>query len=277
MFLWQRRASAEWCNAHEQLLQEMAPGRLAIIHRLGKLRDLAQIFCRRKRDAFAFQSRFGGTVEKLQTGWEKQFLLPPPGKPIRVGARLRISAVVRPDSPNDLIIPAAGAFGTGEHATTAMCLRLLEEATRGLSLGWKALDAGTGTGILALAAHRFGADSVVGLDDDPRAVAHARANARQNKIRGATFLTLDLLRWKSRQRFDLITANLFSELLISALPIFCPCLTKSGCLILSGILRGQADEVIDSLGKFGFQLEKKRRRGKWVALLATRKSKLKRR
>ncbi len=165
-----------------------------------------------------------------------------------------------------LIIPAAGAFGTGEHATTAMCLRLLEETARGPKAGWTLLDAGTGTGILALAARRFGAQEVLGIDNDPRAVAHARANARLNKIRGVHFQALDFLRWKPARRFDVITANLFSELLIAALPIFRRALSREGTLILSGILREQAPEVARAFRSTGFHLETQRRRGKWIAL-----------
>ena len=119
-----------------------------------------------------------------------------------------------------LIIPAAGAFGTGEHATTAMSLRLLEEITRNLPPGWRLLDAGTGTGILALAARRLGASEVLGLDNDPRAVAHARQNARLNRISRARFIAADLLRWKPSARYEVVTANLFSELLIAAIADF---------------------------------------------------------
>ncbi len=142
-----------------------------------------------------------------------------------------------------LVIPAAGAFGTGEHATTAMSLRLLEETARPLSRGWRLLDAGTGTGILALAARFLGAGEVLGLDNDPRAVAHARQNARLNHVSRARFLAADVLVWKPPVRYDIITANLFSELLIAALPRFRRALRAKGRLIISGILREQAGDV----------------------------------
>jgi ribosomal protein L11 methyltransferase len=175
----------------------------------------------------------------------------------------------RSQSPRpQLIIPAAGAFGTGEHATTAMSLRLLERTTRSCAPGWRMLDAGTGTGILALAGVRFGAGLVLGLDNDPRAVAHARSNARLNHIHAAQFVRADVLGWRPNRRYDYITANLFSELLIAVLPIFRRALRANGRMIASGILREQAPAVIRALGRTGFCLEAKRRRGKWVALLA---------
>jgi ribosomal protein L11 methyltransferase len=129
------------------------------------------------------------------------------------------------------------------------------------------MDAGTGTGILALAARRFGVGEVLGIDDDPRAIAHARENARLNHIARARFVRADILSWKPAGRYDLITADLFSELLIVALPIFRRALRREGCLIVSGILREQNDRVVQALRDGGFTVEKQRTRGKWVALL----------
>jgi ribosomal protein L11 methyltransferase len=176
-----------------------------------------------------------------------------------------------PDARTEqLVIPAAGAFGTGEHATTAMCLRMLEETSRKLPAGWSFLDAGTGTGILALAARRFGAEEILGIDNDPRAVAHACRNARANKISRINFVTLDFLSWKPPQRYEVISANLYSELLIVALPIFRRALRRDGTIILSGILRDQAPDLIHELNRAGFVLDRQRRRGKWVALRLSR-------
>jgi ribosomal protein L11 methyltransferase len=167
-----------------------------------------------------------------------------------------------------LVIPAAGAFGTGEHSTTAMTLRLLEETTRDFRAGWRLLDAGTGSGILALAARRFGAFETLGLDNDSRAVMNARRNAQLNHIARARFIVADILRFKPQNRYEVITANLFSELLIAVLPVFRRGLKAEGLLIISGILREQADSVLTALVCAGFDLEKKRRRGKWLALQA---------
>jgi ribosomal protein L11 methyltransferase len=148
-----------------------------------------------------------------------------------------------------------------------MSLRLLEEPTRNIPPGWRLLDVGTGTGILALAARRLGAGQVIGLDNDPRAVIHARQNARLNRVTRATFLVADVLRWKPTERYDLITANLFSELLIAALPIFRRVLRPDGRLIISGILREQNASVVRALRRSGFRIETNRRRGKWITLL----------
>ena len=147
-----------------------------------------------------------------------------------------------------------------------MSLRLLEEVTRHLARGWRLFDAGTGTGILALAARSLGAREVVGIDIDPRAVAHARQNARLNHVSKAKFAAADVLQWKCDGRYEIVTANLFSELLISALPRFRRALTRDGYLIVSGILREQAPSVVRAIHRVGLEVEIQRRRGKWIAL-----------
>ena len=272
MILWQKQVGAKWLATNEALLEEFSPGNVAIIARPGRVRSLVEVFCKSPSMAERLQRKFGGRATKLPRNWLAICQAPGSFAPLRIGNRLEIVRErMRPSraagSPQ-LIIPAAGAFGTGEHATTAMSLRLLECVTRSLAPGWRLLDAGTGTGILALAAARFGASHVLGLDNDPRAVAHARGNARLNHIRGVQFVRADVLAWRPTLRCDVITANLFSELLVAALPLFRRALRARGRIIISGILREQAPGVIRALSRSGFRLEEKRRRGKWVALLA---------
>ena len=232
-----------------------------------------QVICRRRAQAEKLVEEFGGVTRPLPRNWVQIGRSEKAHSPIRIGRRLEIvsqpASVRGARSTSQLIIPAAGAFGTGEHSTTAMSLRLLEEITRNLQPGWQLFDAGTGTGILALAARRLGASKVLGLDNDPRAVAHARQNARLNHISRAKFIAADVLRWKAPGRYQVVTANLFSELLIAALPTFRHVLQAKGRLIASGILQQQAPSVIDALGRSGFGLERQRRRGKWVALLCS--------
>ena len=265
MILWQKHASADWLAANEISLQEIAGHELAIISRPGQKRSLLQVTCQRRSQAAKLVCQFGGSVRALPRDWAQAQKA---RAPIRVGRRLLIVSETEETTERaQLVIPAAGAFGTGEHATTAMSLRLLEETTRTLPRGWRVLDAGTGTGILALAARALGAGEVLGLDNDPRAVAHARQNARLNRVSRARFLAADVLAWKPTGRYDIITANLFSELLIAALPRLQRALQSHGQLIISGILREQAAAVESALLRRGFAIQKKRRRGKWVALL----------
>ena len=159
-----------------------------------------------------------------------------------VGGTL-VSRLSRHKGRSHIIIPASLAFGTGEHATTAMSLRFLEQLTRCWNPGWSLVDLGTGSGILALAAKCLGAGRVIGIDNDPAAISVAKSNARLNKIRGATFQLGDVHKWNPAQKTDVITANLYSDLLIEILPK----LRGGAWLILSGILRSQQDELVHAL------------------------------
>lgn len=269
MYLWKYQASAPWLAAHETELEENRPGLVAVIEYPGRSRLFVQVTCATRAEAARLERRYGGTTESLGKDWPERYLAGEEHAPLRIGRRLFVVTKAQTAGATpQLVIPAAGAFGTGEHATTAMSLRLLEEVTRTTSPQWRLLDAGTGTGILALAARSFGAIEVLGLDNDPRAVAHAKENARRNEITRARFVQADVLRWKPAGLFDVITANLFSELLIAALPTFRRALRPDGRLIVSGILREQASEVTGALGAESFHVEKTRRRGKWLALLA---------
>ena len=276
MILWQKQVTPQWLAANESLLEEIAGSDLAVISHPGRVRSQVEVICRRRAGAQKLARMFGGVARVLPRNWPEIARSQEARAPIRIGRRLEIVSEPTPERKAgrrpQLIIPAAGAFGTGEHATTAMSIRLLEEITRHLRPGWRLFDAGTGTGILALAAWRFGASEVLGLDLDHRAVAHARRNARLNQISRARFIVADLLRWKPAVRYEFITANLFSELLIAALPTFRHALQANGHLIASGILREQGESVARALRRAEFRLEEQRRRGKWIALLAGRKT-----
>ncbi len=263
IFLWQRSASPAWLAAHAAELQAATGGEHAIVERPGRARALIQAPC--ADDSLV--RKFGGKMEKLPTDWLLQFA--PQNKPIRIGTRLVITSE-ESDEPNALRIPAGAAFGTGEHATTAMSLRLLERYTRRLTPGWRMLDAGTGSGILALAGRRFGAGEVLAIDHDALAISTAKRNARENGIRRVTFVVGDV-RDTLAGRYDLIAANLFSELLCEVLPGFAKALAKDGRLILSGVMRLQESRVLRALRAAGFGPRETRRRGKWIALVAEKR------
>ena len=222
--------------------------------------------------------QFGGRVEKLPRDWLKRFSRGQKTEPVRIGKRLIVlrSQKDREASsfPYNLIIPLCAAFGTGEHATTAMSLRMLEKLTRRWRPGWSIIDLGTGSGILTLAACLLGARRVIGIDNDPVAISTAKENARLNRIRAVQFRVSDVRRWRSPSksflrrsgygdRVDIIIANLFSELLIEILPK----LKVARWMILSGILRNQESDVTHALMRHKIDILQVRRRGKWVAIL----------
>jgi ribosomal protein L11 methyltransferase len=158
------------------------------------------------------------------------------------------------------------AFGTGEHATTAACLRFLRAESGRIGKDWTLLDIGTGSGILAIAAEKLGAKRVEGFDHDERAIKAAQANLRRNRCRRIKLTRKNLLRWKPRQRHPLVLANVFSEILCLATPQITAAVRPGGCLVISGILRPQEQETLEAFQNRGFRLERASRRGKWVTL-----------
>jgi ribosomal protein L11 methyltransferase len=272
MYLWRKIAEPRWLSARENILEARSAGRLAIISRPGRKRRQLEIVCTSRNDSRKLVEEFGGRTEKLPRNWLQRFARLHQSKPIKVGKRLviagkvdfqRLKAFVL-KKPRLLVIPASAAFGTGEHATTTMSLRLLECLTREWKNRWSLADLGTGSGILALAAKRFGAGRVVGIDVDPKAISVAKANARLNKIDNVDFKLGDLLKWKSWAVRDVVAANLYSELLIEILPK----LKRSNWLILSGVLCIHENKFFYALRRNKIEIVKINRRGKWIAVLA---------
>jgi len=273
VYLWRRTAEMHWVEAHEDALRAKASGQLVIVRRPGRKRLELEIVCRSRSDSCALLKEFGGRIEALPRNWLERFARGD-AKPIKIGKRLMVSSVggtlvsrlSRHKGRSHIIIPASLAFGTGEHATTAMSLRFLEQLTRHWNPGWSLVDLGTGSGILALAAKCFGAGRVIGIDNDRAAIAVAKSNARLNKIRGASFELCDVHKWNPARRTDVITANLYSDLFIEILPK----LRGGAWLILSGILRSQQDELVHALQRNHLDVISMKHRGKWVAILARR-------
>ncbi|MBA2269172.1 MAG: 50S ribosomal protein L11 methyltransferase [Chthoniobacterales bacterium] len=270
-YIWQKAVTASWLGANEELLHEQTKGSYATIERPGTSRALLEAFCETRPAAEGLKWSFGGSIRPLPSDWRERFFAAHRTAPLKIGRRLIIAGENTGDTAGPrLIIPAGVAFGTGEHATTAMSLRLLGWVTRPLPCGWRMLDAGTGSGILALAGWHFGARKVLGIDNDPMALATAKENARRNRIRGVTFVVGDVQK-RIRGTFDVITANLYSELLVSVLPTFRESLVAEGSLILSGVLRQQERELTAALRAAEFRAAEIRRRGKWIALLCVRR------
>jgi ribosomal protein L11 methyltransferase len=272
MYIWRKWVNASWLRARNDDITQRFGETFAVVERPGNQRVLLEISCRTARQAQDLIREFGGSAEKLRADWLQDFANRTRAKPLRIGSRLVVVRSKANFSTRTIVIPAEAAFGTGEHATTAMCLRLLERITRGLAPGRTMLDAGTGSGILAIAGSCFGAKQVTAIDSDPLAIATAKRNARANRIRNIVFVLADVSKSRLRGKFDVITANLFSEILIEAVPIWLRHLKPDGSLILSGILRSQEKAVVAALRRNGFDASGVRRRGKWVALIAVRRT-----
>jgi len=281
MHLWRRLAAPRWLNANEEALRSMAGHRLVIVERPPRKRIMLEVVCKSPQEALSLLQKFGGRVEEIPRDWWKRFSPARKSKPLRIGKRLLVTNVEgtfasrwSPDQgASHLVIPAGLAFGTGEHATTAMSLRLLEQITRSVKRGTSLLDLGTGSGIFALAARRFGIEHVLAIDNDPQAITTARENARINRIKRIEFEIADARQWRpGRRAVDILVANLFSELLIEILPKLRRCLVPNGWLILSGVMRRQERDMMRALKLNKITTLRVRRRGKWIAILATKRA-----
>ena len=166
-------------------------------------------------------------------------------KPITVG-RITVAPPWAPPAlspePSALhitILPSMG-FGTGHHITTRLCLAALQAID---VTGRAVLDAGTGSGVLAIAADRLGAASAIGIDYDEDAIQSARDNLGLNpEARHVTFETVDLAA-RALPLADVVTANLTGALLVRSAALLLGAVKSGGTLILSGIQSHERDEV----------------------------------
>ena len=161
-------------------------------------------------------------------------------------------------APGELVleIDPQMAFGTGEHATTRGCLRLLDAALRP---GERVLDVGSGSAILAIAAARLGAREVVAVEFDPDANLNARENLQRNGVADRVRIveavaTPELL--ASLGRFDVVLANILSSVIRPLLPAFRAALAGSpgGRLLVSGILQSEHAELVRDAEAAGFRV-----------------------
>jgi len=169
--------------------------------------------------------------------WERVWLTR--FKPKQFGKRLWVvpsGSEPRGGDAVSLLLDPGLAFGTGDHATTDLCLRWLDSAP---VTGKRVLDYGHGSGILSIAAHKLGATDVLGIDIDPQAVIAGEDNAARNSVtHNMRFITHDV-----DETFDLVVANILAKPLMNMARRICAYLTPNGPIALSGLLKEQADEV----------------------------------
>jgi len=195
--------------------------------------------------------------------------------PQRISERLVIKPTWRDFAagPRDIVleIDPGMAFGTGTHPTTALCLRMIEKH---LVAGRCLLDVGTGSGILMVAAAKLGAACTVGVDSDLLAVETARRNLLQNRIASDHFALLagSLAEpFSGRARFDLVVANILSDVILKLLDDVDRLLAPGGLFICSGIIEDHRAAVVAKMGKVGLPLVDSTLQETWVCLVGRQK------
>jgi len=212
------------------------------------------------------------TGEDWAHAWKSFF------KPMRLTERI----VVKPSwedftaKKEDIVleIDPGMAFGTGSHASTHLSLRALEviilsDAFRKKFSKIKALDVGTGTGILGMAAAKLGAHRVLGIDIDPEAIKAASENIQKNAL-GDKMVVISRDLTEITEKFSIILANITYLELVRLCPLLFARLEKEGVLILSGILAGQIRDLFNVYQRHGFSVLSTSREGEWVCAVLTK-------
>jgi ribosomal protein L11 methyltransferase len=195
--------------------------------------------------------------------WKRHF------KPIEIGNHLLIKPgwSRRPARRGQrvVILDPGLSFGTGHHPTTSFCLERIAKCRR---VGSKQsfLDIGTGSAILAIAAAKLGYGPVLAFDCDPEAVRAACGNLRKNRVAARVALRRgDLGRWplRARRRYDLVCANLTSDLLLAHAKKIRNLVCPGGRLVIAGILGREFPEVCAKFRRFNLTFEEGRVHSIW--------------
>ena len=203
--------------------------------------------------------------EDWKESWKRHF------HPMEIGKTLLVKpswSKQRPRKNQAVVILDPGlSFGTGQHPTTSFCLNEVVRC-RNNETPQSFLDIGTGSGILAIAAAKLGYQPVHAFDFDPESVRVAKENARKNRVDTKIKLTrgdVTKLPLKPARQYDLVCANLISNLLIAERRRIVNRLKPGGTLVLAGILAVEFGEVQAAFEKLGLKLAAKRVENEWCS------------
>jgi ribosomal protein L11 methyltransferase len=206
--------------------------------------------------------------EDWSENWKKYW------HPLRIGKNFIICPsweTCSIESPDDviIIIDPGSAFGTGTHATTRLCLCAIEKVLSNNKAPQKALDVGTGSGILAIAAAKKGIINVKGIDIDPVAIQVATENAKLNGIdQYCSFNTLSIRNLNTE--YDLIIVNILAKTILSMSEDIKRLTKRQGYIILSGIISEKIDEIINHFQSSGYNIVENISEENWHAIIAQR-------
>jgi len=192
--------------------------------------------------------------------WKKYF------HTIEIGEKLAVvpswEEYKNPDNRTVLSIDPGAAFGTGTHATTSLCLGVLDKK---VTKGQKVLDIGCGSGILAIASVLLGADFAVGVDIDAQSVKTAKENAEINNLADKTEFFVGDLADKVSGKYNIVCANIVADVIIRLLPDVGHFMEEDGILIISGIIDIRKEDVLSAIKQNGFTIIEEAYRENWCA------------
>ncbi|HJM65215.1 MAG: 50S ribosomal protein L11 methyltransferase [Roseibacillus sp.] len=273
MWVWSKLAALKWEDAWEERFYGNGN---AVLTRLKGGRSVrVDVYCEEEGEALEIAAQFGGSVKEVaDRNWAA--LSAVPGPPIKIRESLLLTAEVTPPGLRELLrlnegrvvvsIPPEMAFGTGDHPTTAACLRFLADEARARKGGrWRMLDLGCGSGVLAIAANLLGAEECEALDFDRKAVEIARHNVERNGAHEVRVEEADLREWRVERQYEVVVANLFADVLQASFGKIRRTLGPGSAFILSGVLREQWPETEEAARTAGLAFEIVKKKGKWVS------------
>jgi ribosomal protein L11 methyltransferase len=159
------------------------------------------------------------------------------------------------------------SFGTGEHQTTKLMLKLIEKNIR---KNMKVLDVGTGTGVLAIASVLLGASSALGIDNDEWCIQNGTENIQLNNVQKNVEIKLSEIKDVEENDFDIIIANIQKNILMDIADEIKKRVKKSGLILLSGLLLTDEDDIKNKYEKIGLKFLHKEIMDEWIALVFRR-------
>ena len=222
-----------------------------------------EMFDKEMLDALAGRLQFSYIIEELpdknwNAVWESNF------QPVIIGGCALRAAFHQPinNVRHEIIITPKMSFGTGHHATTFMMVMQMQD------IDFKdkhVLDFGTGTGILAILAHKLGAAKVIAIDNDSFSIENAAENFINNNVADIELRMAD--KAQAEGQFDIILANITRNIIQENFWLFNRQLFDEGKLLISGLLSVDKDAIISFAANESFELEKELQKENWICLL----------
>jgi ribosomal protein L11 methyltransferase len=156
------------------------------------------------------------------------------------------------------------SFGTGEHQTTKLILRLLEKFVKP---GMKVLDVGSGTGILAIASVKLGASKAIAVDSDEICLENCRENSLLNNVSNSLVPLTGNIESVKEKEFDLILANIQRNVLIEIADEIKSKIKSKGIVILSGLLEEDREAIQKKYHSLGFKTQQVEKLDEWIAVV----------